>query len=228
MIGAKTWFQFVHRTVLSAYQLPVLVRRRGKKGWIRFGWLIWAEVRGFWRHKQQAEDWKKGRPLIFPCQPLEMSSAHCNTRRVMCHTGMLCISVFPFLHTLCFLVILEQTLKIDSFTSTGTASLHKFWEIHLVKLSFSWQSKIMAIRAYTDNYWPLRFFMVGFDSKTLMFVHVSPKEEDLCETICSLGFAARAGSVHLDSKESPVTFLPFFIKLHFLCLYRPYLINRQS
>ncbi|XP_074571858.1 kinesin-like protein KIN-14B isoform X2 [Curcuma longa] len=44
---------------------------------------------------------------------------------------------------------------------------------------------------------------LGFDSKTLMFVHVSPKEEDLCETICSLGFAARAGSVHLDSKESP-------------------------
>ncbi|XP_042420346.1 kinesin-like protein KIN-14B isoform X1 [Zingiber officinale] len=44
---------------------------------------------------------------------------------------------------------------------------------------------------------------LGFDSKTLMFVHVSPKEEDLCETICSLGFAARAGSIHLDSKESP-------------------------
>ncbi|WOL06812.1 kinesin KP1 isoform X2 [Canna indica] len=44
---------------------------------------------------------------------------------------------------------------------------------------------------------------LGLDSKTLMFVHVSPKEEDLCETICSLGFATRAKSIHLESEESP-------------------------
>ncbi|XP_077241196.1 P-loop containing nucleoside triphosphate hydrolases superfamily protein isoform X2 [Tasmannia lanceolata] len=40
------------------------------------------------------------------------------------------------------------------------------------------------------------------DSKTLMLVHVSPKEEDLCETICSLGFAKRVRSIHLGHEES--------------------------
>ncbi|PPD84592.1 hypothetical protein GOBAR_DD18480 [Gossypium barbadense] len=43
---------------------------------------------------------------------------------------------------------------------------------------------------------------LGEDSKTLMLVHVSPKEEDLCETICSLNFAARVKSVQLGHEES--------------------------
>nr|DAD42018.1 TPA_asm: hypothetical protein HUJ06_000248 [Nelumbo nucifera] len=43
---------------------------------------------------------------------------------------------------------------------------------------------------------------LGEDSKTLMLVHVSPKEEDLCETVCSLGFATRARSIHLGMEES--------------------------
>ncbi|XP_050277519.1 kinesin-like protein KIN-14T [Quercus robur] len=43
---------------------------------------------------------------------------------------------------------------------------------------------------------------LGKDSKTLMLVHVSPKEEDLCETICSLNFATRARSIHLGSEGS--------------------------
>ncbi|XP_048136960.1 kinesin-like protein KIN-14T isoform X3 [Rhodamnia argentea] len=43
---------------------------------------------------------------------------------------------------------------------------------------------------------------LGEDSKTLMLVHVSPKEEDLCETICTLGFAARARSIHLGTEDS--------------------------
>ncbi|XP_072983474.1 kinesin-like protein KIN-14B isoform X3 [Typha latifolia] len=42
---------------------------------------------------------------------------------------------------------------------------------------------------------------LGSDSKTLMLVHVSPKEHDLCETICSLGFATRARSIHLENEE---------------------------
>ncbi|XP_010938125.1 kinesin-like protein KIN-14B isoform X2 [Elaeis guineensis] len=42
---------------------------------------------------------------------------------------------------------------------------------------------------------------LGSDSKTLMLVHVSPKEEDLCESICSLGFATRVRSIHLESEE---------------------------
>ncbi|CAH8255684.1 unnamed protein product [Arabidopsis lyrata] len=43
---------------------------------------------------------------------------------------------------------------------------------------------------------------LGQDSKTLMLVHISPKEEDLCETICSLNFATRAKNIHLGQDES--------------------------
>ncbi|OMO81077.1 hypothetical protein CCACVL1_12626 [Corchorus capsularis] len=43
---------------------------------------------------------------------------------------------------------------------------------------------------------------LGEDSKTLMLVHVSPREEDLCETVCSLNFATRVKSVHLGHEES--------------------------
>ncbi|OVA03909.1 Kinesin [Macleaya cordata] len=46
---------------------------------------------------------------------------------------------------------------------------------------------------------------LGEDSRTLMLVHVSPKEEDLCETLCSLGFATRVRSIHLGSEESTDT-----------------------
>ncbi|KAJ6427888.1 hypothetical protein OIU84_023316 [Salix udensis] len=46
---------------------------------------------------------------------------------------------------------------------------------------------------------------LGDDSKTIMLVHVSPKEEDLCETICSLNFATRAKSVHLGNEDTTVS-----------------------
>ncbi|KAJ6704620.1 KINESIN-LIKE PROTEIN KIF3A ISOFORM X1 [Salix purpurea] len=43
---------------------------------------------------------------------------------------------------------------------------------------------------------------LGGDSKTIMLVHVSPKEEDLCETICSLNFATRVKGVHLGNDDT--------------------------
>ncbi|XP_065880783.1 kinesin-like protein KIN-14T [Euphorbia lathyris] len=43
---------------------------------------------------------------------------------------------------------------------------------------------------------------LGDDSKTLMLVHVSPKEEDLCETICSLNFATRVKNIHLGNDDT--------------------------
>ncbi|KAJ0906744.1 putative minus-end-directed kinesin ATPase [Helianthus annuus] len=46
---------------------------------------------------------------------------------------------------------------------------------------------------------------LGEDSKTLMLVHVSPKEADLCETVCSLNFALRLRSIHLGKTESNET-----------------------
>ncbi|KAI3688349.1 hypothetical protein L1987_82061 [Smallanthus sonchifolius] len=42
---------------------------------------------------------------------------------------------------------------------------------------------------------------LGEDSKTLMLIHVSPKEEDLCETVCSLNFALRLRNIHLGKTE---------------------------
>ncbi|KAK7391928.1 hypothetical protein VNO78_20352 [Psophocarpus tetragonolobus] len=44
---------------------------------------------------------------------------------------------------------------------------------------------------------------LGYGSKVLMLVHVSPSEEDVCETICSLNFAKRARAIE-SSKEVPV------------------------
>lgn len=48
----------------------------------------------------------------------------------------------------------------------------------------------------------------GGDSKTLMFVQISPNETDVSETLCSLNFASRVRGVelgparkHLDSSE---------------------------
>ncbi|XP_013627960.1 PREDICTED: kinesin-like calmodulin-binding protein homolog [Brassica oleracea var. oleracea] len=43
---------------------------------------------------------------------------------------------------------------------------------------------------------------LGKDSKTLVLVHIGRKEDDLCESICSLDFATRAKNVHLGQEES--------------------------
>lgn len=39
--------------------------------------------------------------------------------------------------------------------------------------------------------------MSGGDSKTLMFVQISPNENDLGETLCSLNFASRVRGIEL-------------------------------
>ncbi|ESW16784.1 hypothetical protein PHAVU_007G184500 [Phaseolus vulgaris] len=44
---------------------------------------------------------------------------------------------------------------------------------------------------------------LGYGSKVLMLVHISPSEEDVCETICSLNFAKRARAIE-SNKEVPV------------------------
>lgn len=50
------------------------------------------------------------------------------------------------------------------------------------------------------------FMLTGCESKTLMLVHIRPNENDLCETVCTLGFATRVRSIRLESEESPVSF----------------------
>ncbi|KAL2563354.1 hypothetical protein AAZX31_20G215700 [Glycine max] len=44
---------------------------------------------------------------------------------------------------------------------------------------------------------------LGYGSKVLMLVHISPSEEDVCETVCSLNFAKRARAIE-SNKEMPV------------------------
>jgi hypothetical protein len=51
------------------------------------------------------------------------------------------------------------------------------------------------------------FMLIGCESKTLMLVHIRSNEDDLCETICTLGFATRVRSIRLESEEPPVRFL---------------------
>lgn len=41
------------------------------------------------------------------------------------------------------------------------------------------------------------FPFLGGDSKTLMFVQISPNENDLSETLCSLNFASRVKGIEL-------------------------------
>ncbi|CAL9133197.1 unnamed protein product [Musa textilis] len=80
-----------------------------------------------------------------------------------------------------------------------------------INLSLSALGDVISALQHKKNHVPYRNSKLtqvlrdslGSDSKTLMFVHVSPKEEDLCETICSLGFATRARSIHLESEKSP-------------------------
>lgn len=41
------------------------------------------------------------------------------------------------------------------------------------------------------------FYLSGGDSKALMFVQISPNENDLSETLCSLNFASRVRGIEL-------------------------------
>ena len=50
------------------------------------------------------------------------------------------------------------------------------------------------------------FVLTGCESKTLMLVHIRPNETDLCETICTLGFATRVRSICLENEEPQVSF----------------------
>lgn len=53
---------------------------------------------------------------------------------------------------------------------------------------------------------------LGYGSKVLMLVHISPSEEDVCETICSLNFAKRARAIESKSnKEVPLVNLLKFV-----------------
>lgn len=47
-------------------------------------------------------------------------------------------------------------------------------------------------------------FAAGGDSKTLMFVQISPSEQDLSETLSSLNFATRARGVELGPAKKQI------------------------
>lgn len=69
---------------------------------------------------------------------------------------------------------------------------------------FSW-TLVCSLRQKIEN----TFFMnihscVGGDSKTLMLVQISPSENDLSETLCSLNFASRVRGVELGPAKKQV------------------------
>lgn len=65
----------------------------------------------------------------------------------------------------------------------------------------------------------LNLFALGDGSKVLMLVHVSPCDEDVGETICSLSFAKRARAVESVRELSEVLILDFFIIFDIVCVY---------
>lgn len=47
-------------------------------------------------------------------------------------------------------------------------------------------------------------FIAGGDSKTLMFVQISPSEQDLSETLSSLNFATRVRGIELGPAKKQI------------------------
>lgn len=45
---------------------------------------------------------------------------------------------------------------------------------------------------------------IGHDSKAVMVIHISPKEDDICESLCSLNFGQRARGVECHKEQSEV------------------------
>lgn len=63
-------------------------------------------------------------------------------------------------------------------------------------------------------------YALGHGSKVLMLVHVSPCEEDVGETICSLSFAKRARAIECNRELSEVPLSSFFVIFGFLsCMF---------
>lgn len=51
--------------------------------------------------------------------------------------------------------------------------------------------------------------LLGGDSKAVMFVQISPNENDLSETICSLNFASRVRGVELGPARKQLDIAEF-------------------
>lgn len=56
----------------------------------------------------------------------------------------------------------------------------------------------------------LQSIATGDHSKVLMLVHVSPCEDDVAETVCSMSFAKRARGIESNRELPEVCFSNFF------------------
>lgn len=76
--------------------------------------------------------------------------------------------------------------------------VHNFCEIPSFFVLFSFVLFYSSLQNDNDEW---IFVWLGGDSKTLMFVQISPNENDLGETLCSLNFGSRVRGIELGPAQ---------------------------
>lgn len=131
------------------------------------------------------------------------SRSHCLTRITICQTGDACSYKKISKLWMVDLGGSERLLKTGAIGQTLD-------EGRAINLSLSALGDVIAALKRKRGHVPYRNSKltqilkdsIGDESKTLMLVHISPCEEDIGETLCSLNFAKRARAIE-SGKELP-------------------------
>ena len=70
------------------------------------------------------------------------------------------------------------------------------------------------------------WYLTGGDSKTLMFVQISPNEKDNSETLCSLNFASRVRGIELGPAKKQLDNTELLKYKQMVSLTSPYMCDR--